>query len=132
MIETERLFLRPFMESDAADVLEYLSKPTVNCFASMKLDSLEEAKEEMKRRVGETEYYFAIALKETGKVIGEIEAYPERGEPHDTSSPFDTFSPCWICWKRATFPSSPPWAATAPATPTTSTAIPPLPGLPGR
>ena len=96
MIETERLFLRPFMESDAADVLEYLNKPTVNCFASMKLDSLEEAKEEMKRRVGETEYYFAIVLKETGKVIGEIEAYPERGEPHDTSSPFDTFSPCWM------------------------------------
>ena len=96
MIETERLFLRPFMESDAADVLEYLSKPTVNCFASMKLDSLEEAKEEMKRRVGETEYYFAIVLKETGKVIGEIDAYPERGEPHDTSLPFDTFSPCWM------------------------------------
>lgn len=96
MIETERLILRPFLESDATDVLEYLREPTVTCFASMKLNSLEEAKAKMKNRVSETEYYFAIVLKETGKVIGEIDAYPERGEPHDTSSPLDTFSPCWM------------------------------------
>lgn len=96
MIETERLVLRPFLESDAMDVLEYLREPTVNCFASMKLNSLEEAKLKMKERVNETEYYFAIVLKETGKVIGEIDAYPERGEPHDTRSPLDNFSPCWM------------------------------------
>lgn len=96
MIETERLILRPFLESDAADVLEYLREPAVNCFASMKLNSLEEARAEMKKRTGETEYYFAIVLKEENKVIGEIDAYPERGEPHDSSSPLDTFSPCWM------------------------------------
>lgn len=96
MIETPRLRLRPFLLSDAKDVLEYLKEPAVNCFASMRLNSLEEAIEEMKKRVGETEYYFAIVLKDTDKVIGEINAYPERGEPHDLSSPFDTFSPCWM------------------------------------
>lgn len=96
IIETERLILRPFCESDAADVFEYLKEPAVNCFASMKLNSLEEAKEEIKKRLGETEYYFAIVLKNENKVIGEIEAYPERGEPHDTTSPLDTFSPCWM------------------------------------
>lgn len=97
MIETERLLLRPFQESDAADVLEYLSEPAVNCFASMKLHSLEEAQAEMKNRVGETEYRFAIVLKESGKVIGEIDAYPEAGEPHaDEAAPKDTFSPCWM------------------------------------
>ncbi|MBR5089467.1 MAG: GNAT family N-acetyltransferase [Ruminiclostridium sp.] len=96
-IETERLILRPFLETDAADVFEYLEKPAVNCFASMKLNSLEEARAEMKKRVGETEYYFAITLKDTGKVIGEIDAYPEPGEPHsDESAPKDTFSPCWM------------------------------------
>lgn len=88
MIQTERLILRPFLESDAADVLEYLKEPAVNCFADMKLHSLEEAREEMKKRVGETEYYFAIVLKEEDKVIGEIDAYPERQG--------DTFSPCWM------------------------------------
>lgn len=96
IIETERLILRPFLESDALDVLEYLKEPTVNCFMSMKLNSLEEAKDEMKKRMNETEYYFAIVLKDENKVIGEIMAYPERGEPHDTTSTLDTFSPCWM------------------------------------
>ena len=96
MVETERLILRPFLESDAADVLEYLSEPAVNCFANMKLNTLEEARAEVKRRASETQYYFSIFLKEERKVIGEIFAFPERSEPHDTSSPFDTFSPCWM------------------------------------
>ena len=96
IIETERLMLRPFLISDASDVFEYLREPAVNCFASMMLKSLEAGKEEMKNRVNETEYYFAIVLKESNKVIGEIDAFPERGEPHDTASPLDTFSPCWM------------------------------------
>ena len=96
IIETDRLILRPFLESDALDVLEYLKEPKVNCFVSMKLNSLKEAKAEMKKRIDETEYYFAIVLKEDDKVIGEIAAYPERGEPHDIASPLDTFSPCWM------------------------------------
>lgn len=96
VIETERLILRPFAVSDAEDVFEYLKEPPVNCFACMKLNSLAEARTEVQRRIGETEYYFAIVLKETGKVIGEIEAYPETTEPHETGSASDTFSPCWM------------------------------------
>lgn len=97
IIETERLVLRPFTEEDAGDVLEYLREPAVNCFACVKLNFLEEAKAEMQKRCGETEYYFAITLKDTGKVIGEIEAYPETGEQHsDENDPKDTFSPCWM------------------------------------
>lgn len=56
VIETERLLLRSFLEGDAADVFEYLKEPMVNCFACMKLGSLEEARTEMKNRIGETEY----------------------------------------------------------------------------
>ena len=44
---TERLILRPFITDDAADVFEYLAVPAVNCFACMKLDSLDSAKAEM-------------------------------------------------------------------------------------
>ena len=44
VIETKRLILRPFLETDAADVYEYLKEPAVNCFAGMKLHSLDEAK----------------------------------------------------------------------------------------
>ena len=97
VIETKRLILRPFLETDAGDVYEYLREPAVNCFADMKLHSPDEAKKEMKRRSGEGEFYFAIALKDSGKVIGEIGAYPEAGEPHaDVDAVRDTFSPLWM------------------------------------
>ena len=95
-IETERLLLRPFQEGDAEDVFEHLNEPAVNCFASMKLHSIEEAREEVLKRSSETEYYFAIVLKESGKVIGEIDAYPEPADEHGADSEMDTFSPCWM------------------------------------
>lgn len=82
MIETERLILRPFQKDNAEDLYEYLHEPMVHCFASMRLKSLDEAREEVAKRVKETEYLFAIVLKENSKVIGEIDAYPESGEPH--------------------------------------------------
>ena len=97
IIETERLILRPFKLDDYNDVYEYLNKPAVHCFSCMKLNTLEDAKEEIKSRIDEKEYYFAIVLKENNKVIGEIDAYPEAGEPHaDEKAIKDTFSPCWM------------------------------------
>ena len=60
MIETERLLLRPFKEGDAEAVYEYLREPAVNCFACMKLNSLEEAKATVKERAEDDEYCFAI------------------------------------------------------------------------
>ena len=97
MIETDRLILRPFCAEDAADVFEYLEKPTVNCFACMKLNSLEEAQTAVKEKMAHDEYCFAIVLRDTGKVIGEIEAHPESSQP-DKAENFieDTFSPCWM------------------------------------
>ena len=50
MIETERLILRPFCETDTADVFEYLKAPMVNCFACMKVHSLEEAQKAYRRK----------------------------------------------------------------------------------
>ena len=97
MIETERLILRPFREGDVADVLEYLKEPTVNCFACMKVHSLEEAQKAVMKRVENAKYTFAIVLKDTGKVIGEIDAHPESSQP-DMAENYvkDTFSPCWM------------------------------------
>ena len=96
MIETERLILRPFRETDADDAFEYLEKPMVNCFACMKVDSIEEAKLAVAERAKDKEYYFAIVLKENGKVIGEIDAMPESPAPDDKNAVLDTFSPCWM------------------------------------
>ena len=96
VIETERLLLRPFSETDAADVYEYLHEPAVNCFVCMKLNSLEEAKSAVEMRSCKTEYYFAIELKDSGKVIGEIFGEPEGQEQDVGDSLLDTFSPCWM------------------------------------
>ena len=89
MIHTDRLILRAFREEDAGDLLEYLSCPKVNCFMDMRLCSLEQARLGAQKRSQDDEYCFAIVLKETGKVIGEIEAHPEGDDK-------DTFSPCWM------------------------------------
>ena len=96
MLETERLILRPFVEGDAADAYEYLQAPTVNCFACMKVNSLEEARRAVLERAKDPEYYFAIVLKENGKVIGEIDAMPETPAPEEKDAVLDTFSPCWM------------------------------------
>ena len=96
MIETDRLILRPFVESDAADTYEYLKAPTVHCFASTKVNSQEEARQAVLERTKDKEYYFAIVLKENGKVIGEIDAMPETPAPDDKNAVLDTFSPCWM------------------------------------
>ena len=101
-IETERLLLRPFRESDAPDVLEYLSGPLPHCFAGLRLDTLEEARAEVLKRAEDAEYCFAIVLKETGRVIGEIDAEPSDYEPPMLRSrktlqpPPDTFTPSLI------------------------------------
>ena len=96
MLETERLLLRPFTESDAADAFEYLHKPLVPCFACMKVNTMEEATRAVLDRAKHEEYYFAIVLKETGKVIGEIDAMPENPAPDEKNAVPDTFSPCWM------------------------------------
>ncbi|MBO4568623.1 MAG: GNAT family N-acetyltransferase, partial [Candidatus Methanomethylophilaceae archaeon] len=85
MIETERLVLRPFDPGDAEDVYEYLREPLVNCFASMRLDSLDAARALMEERSKDRDYCFAIVLKDCGMVIGEIEAYPESHGPDEGS-----------------------------------------------
>lgn len=95
MLETKRLILRPFEEQDARDVFEYLEKPVVNCFDSMKLRSLEKAEDYVREYSKDKEYQFVIELKEENKVIGQIEAHPESMAP-DEGGVEDTFSPMWM------------------------------------
>ncbi|MCQ2593213.1 MAG: GNAT family N-acetyltransferase [Treponema sp.] len=92
-IETQRLILRPFKAGDEKDLYEYLKSPEMHCFSDMKIDSLEQAEKEVQGRA-EDPFYFAIVLKENGKVIGEIFGHPESTDP--TASDMDTFSPCWM------------------------------------
>ncbi len=97
MIETDRLILRPFVPDDAEDVYEYLREPPASCFASMRLDTPDAARALVKERGAEQEYCFAIVLKDSGKVVGEISACPEPGVRGEAP---DTFSPCWMLNKE--------------------------------
>ena len=94
MIETQRLLLRPFQPQDAQDVYEYRKAPLVHCFECMKLSSPEAAREEILRQDGGI--CFAIVLKESGKVIGQIDAHPESSAPLPVEGKADTYSPCWM------------------------------------
>lgn len=98
-ITTQRLILRPFEEKDAADLYEYLHEPEVNCFSGMKLETIDDAKQEIKNRQQDlSNEYMAIVLKEDDKVIGELFAYAEGVDPD--SEVKDTYSPCWMLNKK--------------------------------
>ena len=56
--------------------------------------SPEAARQEMRRRRENADFYFAICLKQTGRVIGEVFAYPEATAPGEAAA--DTFSACWM------------------------------------
>jgi len=94
IIETDRLLLRSFKKSDAGDLYEYLKAPEVHCFEDMKITSMEQALEEVKKRTEDGDYYLAVEHKDTGKVIGEIFAHAEGNDPMNED--MDTFSPCWM------------------------------------
>lgn len=72
-IETERLLLRPIIESDADDIYEYSKNKNVGINAGWESHkSIEETREVMKLVFLNQEFVFGIVLKETGKLFGSI------------------------------------------------------------
>lgn len=71
ILETGRLILRRFRESDLQDLHEYLSDPEVVRFEPYKPKSLAEAREDLAWRVS-TEEMTAVELKGSGKMIGNV------------------------------------------------------------
>lgn len=70
-IRTERLLLRPFQESDYDDLFEFLSQLRDDEFEGYPGITYENGREHLKYRLGSEEFY-AIALSDSGKVIGNI------------------------------------------------------------
>lgn len=70
-LETERLTLRRFRESDLLDLHEYLSDPQVVAYEPYKPMTVEEVKENLAWRVF-TDEMIAVELKTTGKLIGNV------------------------------------------------------------
>lgn len=84
-IEAQRLILRAFEEKDAADLLDYLSMPISNCFASDTITSIEQALDKIHKRQKDHDY-IAVCLKQSDQLIGEI--FFVKEEP-------DTYSIGW-------------------------------------
>lgn len=71
-IQTERLLLRPFKQSDLADFYEYASVEGVGEMAGWRHhESLEKTQEILDRFIAEDKT-FAVCLKTSGKVIGSL------------------------------------------------------------
>ncbi len=70
-ILTNRLILRAFEEKDYDDLYEFLSQRKDDQFEAYPGITYENGHEHMSYRVGSDEFY-AIELKDTGKVIGNI------------------------------------------------------------
>lgn len=70
-LRTRRLILRPFRESDYDDLYEFLSQLEDDEFEGYPGITYENGREHLKYRVGSKEF-FAVALADSGKVIGNI------------------------------------------------------------
>ena len=70
-IRTERLVLRQFRESDYDDLFEFLSQLEDDEFEGYPGITYENGREHLKYRVGSEEFW-AVELKDSGKVIGNI------------------------------------------------------------
>ena len=72
ILQTKRLILRPFTNNDLNDVHYYCSlKDSTNSYGFLPHTSLEQSKELLNKWI-ESKNVFAIVLKETNKVIGNI------------------------------------------------------------
>lgn len=71
IIETERLYLRNFKESDYDDVYEFLSQRKDDEFEAYPEITYENGREHLKYRVDNDEFA-AVVLKKSGKIIGNV------------------------------------------------------------
>ena len=71
MIQTQRLIIRHFRAEDFSGLFDYLSNPEVYRFEPGDSITLEEAKTLAAQRAESSEFW-AVALKETDKIIGHL------------------------------------------------------------
>lgn len=77
-LETDRLILRPWRESDLEDLYEYAKDPEVGPNAGWKPHGNREETRKILHSFEKDGEVWAIALRETGKVIGSLGLHPDR------------------------------------------------------
>lgn len=71
IIETPRVILRRYKETDLEDLHQYLSDPEVVRFEPYRPMDMEQTKAELQRRISSDEM-IAVELKDTGRLIGNV------------------------------------------------------------
>lgn len=71
-LETERLILRPWAESDAAELYQYAKDPDIGPIAGWPAHTSAENSREIIRAVLSEPETYAVVLKETGKPVGSV------------------------------------------------------------
>ncbi len=72
MLETRRLYLRPWEEGDAGSLYKYAKDPEVGPIAGWPVHTSEENSREIIRTVLSAPETYAVVLKETGEPIGSV------------------------------------------------------------
>ena len=72
ILETERLILRPFQDSDAESIYEYAKDPRVGPIAGWPIHTSVENSREIIRNVLAVPETYAVCLKTDGKAVGSI------------------------------------------------------------
>lgn len=85
IIETDRLILRPWEESDASSLYEYAKDPAVGPIAGWPVHTSVENSLEIIRNVLSAEGTFAVCLKTDNKAIGSIGLIPPAQSHTDVS-----------------------------------------------
>lgn len=71
VIETERLILRNFVETDIEDYYEYMSKKSTARYEDFEPLTFEECLRSIENRIPH-DYAMAVVLKDSGKLIGDV------------------------------------------------------------
>lgn len=93
-LQTDRLVLRRFEESDAESLFAYLKAPTASCFFSLKLADLAAAREEAAKR-SQGDEFIAVCLKGSGQLIGDLFVHTDPKWPEGEDESLDTASVGW-------------------------------------
>ena len=107
-LETERLILRPWQESDAAELYLYAQDERVGPMAGWPAHTSEENSREIIRTVLSAPETYAVVLKETGKPVGSV-GIMFKGNSHCELSDTETEIGYWIgvpYWGRGLIPEA--------------------------
>lgn len=95
MMETDRLVIRPFQKADIDDFYEYMKLESTAQYEDFTPYSYEECVALVKRRAA-MDGVFAVVLKSSGKLIGDINYSEEDDGTYEIGYDFENGNPIYV------------------------------------